>query len=277
VAVVGAYGGIGPGEGGHDPIWGGESIGSETLVAMLRRARKDPKVKAVVLRIDSGGGDALSSDLIWRETVKVAEAKPLIVSMADVAGSGGYYIACAAERIFVDPLTITGSIGVVAAKPSFGSLYDKVDATHETFKRGKYADVWSTTRRATEEELTMAQDLIDWFYDEFVRVVAAGRKLPEERVREIAEGRVYMGSQALPVGLADELGGLSEAIDYACAKVGVEREDAKVVHYSKCPSMFDQLLAQASAKLGLRRLFDLGAEGPEDRVQYRMAIEPLGD
>ncbi len=275
IAIVGAYGGIDVGEGGHDPIMGGESIGSETLVATLAAARRNPHVKAVVLRVDSGGGSALASDIIWRETMRVAEKKPLIVSMADVAGSGGYYIACAAEKIFVDPLTITGSIGVVAMKPSFAGLYEKIDATHETFKRGQYADAWSTTRRATDEELAMAQGLIDWHYDEFVGKVAAGRKLPVDRVRELAQGRVYTGNQAVDLGLADGIGGLSEALDYACERVGVERDRATFAYYRARSSFFDQLLGQASAKLGLSRFFDLGTVEPQDAVQFRMTTDIL--
>jgi protease-4 len=277
IAVVGAYGSIDVGEGGSDPLWGGESIGSETLVAALARARRDPRVKAVVLRVDSGGGSALASDIIWRETMRVAEAKPLIVSMADVAGSGGYFIACAAERIFVEPLTITGSIGVVGMKPSFAGLYEKIDATHETFKRGKYADMWSTTRRATDEELAMAQGLIDWHYDQFVGKVAAGRKLSEERVREIAEGRVYTGNQAVDIGLADQIGGLSEALDYACERVGVERDRATIAYFRPRASFLDRLFTEASAKLGLSRLFELGAVEPQDLVQFRLTTDVLGD
>lgn len=277
IAVVGAYGGIDVGKGEHDPLWGGESIGSETLVAALARARRNPRVKAVVLRVDSGGGSALASDIIWKETMRVAETKPLIVSMADMAASGGYYIACAAEKIFVDPLTITGSIGVVGMKPSFAGLYEKIDATHDTFKRGKYADMWSTTRRASDEELAMAQGLIDWHYDEFIGKVAAGRKLSEERVREIAEGRVYTGNQAVDIGLADDIGGLSEALDYACERLGVERDRATIAYYRARPSFLEQMFARASAKLGLSRLFDLETVEPQDLVQFRMTTEVLGN
>jgi protease IV len=277
IAVVGAYGSIDVGKGGSDPIQGGESIGSETLVAALARARRDPRVKAVILRVDSGGGSALASDIIWNETMRVAGKKPFIVSMADIAGSGGYYIACAAERIFVDPLTITGSIGVVAMKPSFAGLYEKIGTTHETFKRGKYADAWSTTRRATDDELAMAQGLIEWNYDEFVGKVASGRKLTEERVRELAEGKVYTGNQAVEVGLVDGIGGLSEAIDYACERVGVERDRATIAYFRPRPSFLDQVLKETSAKLGLSRLFDLGAVRPQDMVQFRMTTDILGD
>jgi protease-4 len=274
VAVVGAYGGIGVGEGGHDPVRGGESIGSETLVERLKRARKDPSVKAVVLRIDSGGGDGLASEIIWRETVKLAKEKPLIVSMADVAGSGGYYIAIAAERIFVEPLTITGSIGLAGRKPVLGPLYDKIDATHETFKRGEYSDMFSATRHATEEERAMAQGVLDWFYDDFTQKVADGRKLPIERVRELAQGRVYTGNQAVGNHLADELGGLSDAIDYACKKVGTDREHARVVYYREGESWMSLVLGEAAAKLKLYKLLDLGHSGMDDMLELKMATEP---
>jgi protease-4 len=270
IAVVGAYGGIDVGEGGHDPIRGGQSIGSETLVRELKRARKNPDVKAVILRVDSGGGSALASDIIWRETVKVAEEKPFIVSMVDIAGSGGYYIAAAAERIFVEPLTITGSIGVVGMKPSLEPLYQKIDATYETFRSGEYADMWGIHRRATPDEIAMADELINWFYDEFTEKVAAGRGMPVERIREIAEGRVYTGNQAVEVGLADELGGLSAAIDYACEKLGVDRDDARIVYYREGQSLIDRIMGEVSARLRLWRFLDFGDAGIDDLLQLRI-------
>ena len=275
IAVIGAYGGIDTGEGGHDPIRGGQSIGSETLVEQLRRAREDDNIKAVILRVDSGGGDAIASDIIWRETVKVAEKKPFIVSMADVAGSGGYYIAIAGEKIFVQPLTITGSIGVVAMRPVLAPLYEKIDATHETFKRGEYSDWSSTTRHATDEELAMLRNVIEWFYDEFLKKVAEGRNLPLETVRKIAEGRVYTGSQAIEIGLADELGGLHAAIDYACERLGVSREDAEVVYYREGSSLFDKVMADVTTKLGLHRLLDFCDAGVDDLLQLRVTDDLL--
>lgn len=270
IAVIGAYGGIETGEGGHDPLRGGQSIGSETLVKALRRARDDAGVKAVVLRIDSGGGDAVASDIIWRETVKVAEKKPLVVSMADVAASGGYYIAIAGEKIFVEPLTITGSIGVVSMKPVLAPLYDKIDTTYETFKRGEYADMFSPTRHATEEETRMAEDVIGWFYGEFVKKVAEGRGLPVSTVESIAQGRVYTGNQAVEIGLADELGGLQAAIDYACQRIGVTREDAEVVYYREGASLFDRVMSDVTMKLGLHRLLDFADPGVDDLLQLRI-------
>ncbi|MFH1865865.1 MAG: signal peptide peptidase SppA, partial [Candidatus Eisenbacteria bacterium] len=273
IAVVGAYGGIQEGEGGTDPLRGGQSIGSETLVRALRAARKNPKVDAVVLRVDSGGGSGLASDIIWYETVKVAAEKPLIVSMGDIAASGGYYIAIEGEKIFVEPLTITGSIGVVGMMPVFEKLFEKIDATHETFKRGEHADQFSPMRKLTDEEMEMAQEVITWFYNDFVEKASEARGMSEERLHELAQGRVYMGSQALENGLVDERGGLSAAIDYACEKVGVEREDAKIVYYREGSSFMDEFLGGAAAKLGLWKLLDFGDSGMRDLLRMEAITE----
>jgi len=273
IAVVGAYGGIQEGKGGTDPLRGGQSIGSETLVKALRAARKNPDVDAVVLRVDSGGGSGLASDIIWYETVKVAKEKPLIVSMGDVAASGGYYIAIAGEKIFVEPLTITGSIGVVGMMPVVAELYDKIGATHETFKRGEHADQFSLMRKLTDEEREMANEVITWFYDDFVEKAAEARGMSADRLRELAQGRVYMGNQALENGLVDERGGLSAAIDYACEKVGIEREDARVVYYRESRSFMDHFLGGAAAKLGLWKLLDFGDAGLQDLLRMEAITE----
>jgi protease-4 len=258
IAVVGAYGSIHEGKGGTDPLSGDRSIGSKTLVRALRAARRDPNVKAVVLRVDSGGGSGLASDIIWNETVKVAKEKPFIVSMGDMAASGGYYIAIEAERIFVEPLTVTGSIGIVGRKPVLAELYNKIDATRETFRSGEHADQFSLSRRMTEEEIAMAEEAIEWFYDDFLTKTSEARGMPIERLRELAEGRVYTGNQALEVGLVDERGGLADAVDYACQAAGVDRDRAVVAYYREGRTWLDSFLGGVSARLGLWRLFDLG-------------------
>jgi protease-4 len=273
IAVVGAYGGIREGRGGTDPLRGGQSIGSETLVKALRAARKNPDVDAVVLRVDSGGGSGLASDIIWYETVKVAKEKPLIVSMGDIAASGGYYIAVAGEKIFVEPLTITGSIGVMGMMPVIAELYDKIDATHETFKRGEHADQFSPMRKLTDVEREMAEEAITWFYNDFVDKAAEARGMSSDELHELAQGRVYMGSQALENGLVDERGGLSAAIDYACERAGVEREDANVVYYRESRSFIDHLLGDAAAKLGLWKLLDIGDSDMRDLVRMEAVTE----
>jgi len=187
-----------------------------------------------------------------------------------VAGSGGYYIAMSADRIFVDPMTVTGSIGVVGLKPVAGPLYDKIDASYDTVKRGDHADMWSATRHLTEEELQIVQDAIDWMYDLFIDRVAEHRGLPRERVEELAQGRVYTGNQAVENGLADELGGLHEALDHACRVVGVEREDAAIVHYRERGSFVDWVMSEVAMKLRLHRLFDMQTGGFSDAVGFRM-------
>ena len=245
----------------------------ETLVKALRAARKNRDVDAVVLRVDSGGGSGLASDIIWYETVKVAKEKPLIVSMGDVAASGGYYIAIEGEKIFVEPLTVTGSIGVVGMMPVIAELYDKIDATHETFKRGEHADQFSPMRKLTGEERDMADEVITWFYDDFVEKAAEARGMSEERLHELAQGRVYMGSQAIENGLVDERGWLAAAIDYACDKVGIAREDARVVYYRESRSFMDHLLGGAAAKLGLWKLLDFGDSGLQDLLRMEAITE----
>lgn len=275
IAVIGAYGGIDTGEGGHDPIRGGESIGSETLVRQLRSARKSDRVKAVVLRINSGGGDAIASDIIWDEAAKLAKEKPLIVSMGNVAASGGYYIACPADWILADPLTVTGSIGVVFMKPVTSELYDKIGATRETFSRGEYADAWSSTRHFTEEETAMAQKTMEFVYEDFMAKVSEGRGIPIARVREIAQGRVYTGTQALEIGLIDELGGLTEAIEHACREIGTTPDDATLLMYRKHTSFTDAFMSSATSKLGLWKLLDFGPDSAGEMLQMRAMIEPL--
>ena len=152
-------------------------------------------------------------------------------------------------------------------KPVIAELYNKIDATNETIKRGEHADQWSPMRGMTEEELEMARELIDWFYGGFIRSVANGRGMTEEEVREIAEGKVYTGDQALEVGLIDELGGLSVAIDYACEKIDVEREDAEIVFYRQKRSFFDRMMMDVSAELGLYRFLSLDEAGLDNLFQ----------
>jgi len=275
IAVIGAYGGIGTGEGGHDPLRGGQSIGSETLVRQLRSARKSDRVEAVVFRINSGGGDAIASDIIWDEAKRLAEVKPLIVSMGNVAASGGYFIACPADYIFADPLTLTGSIGVVFMKPIMSGLYDKIDATYETFKRGEYADAWSDLRHFTEEETAMAERTMDFVYEDFMQKVADGRDLPMADVREIAQGRVFTGTKALEIGLIDELGGLTDAIGHACHEIGTTPDDATLLMYRDKTSFMDVFMSSATSKLGLWRLLDFGPDSAGEMLQMRAMIEPL--
>lgn len=223
VAVIGAYGDIETGRSGHNLIMGTRHIGSDTIVRLLEKIKEDPDIKAVVLRIDSSGGSAVASDVIWHTIQKVQQyGKPVVISMGDVAGSGGYWIASKGDSIFAMPATLTGSIGVAGSKPVFARLFEKLGLKEEVFARGEHADVPAMTHRMTEEEQQQVLDLMKEFYEMFVNKVAQGRNMSESRVRDIAEGRIYTGEQAKNVGLVDEMGGLTRAILSAAYMAGIE-------------------------------------------------------
>jgi protease-4 len=226
IAVVGAYGSIMPGKSNLSPLTGGRKMGSESVVKSLKAAAKHPGVKVIVFRVDSGGGSALASDEILYEIKRIQreEKIPVIVSMSNIAGSGGYWISMYADKIFADPFTITGSIGVVGMKPVIKQLYEKIGVTHETFKSGKHADAMSTARHFTDEEQKSMNKFIDKIYDEFVSEVAAGRNIKKEKVYDLAGGRVYFGTQALDINLIDKLGGLKDAIEYAAEDAGISKD-----------------------------------------------------
>jgi len=216
VALVVAEGAIMPGESRQDPLQG-TVMGSDTVIEQLADAREDAAVDAVLLRIDSPGGSAMASDLIWREIERVREVKPLVVSMGGYAASGGYYIACGADSIFADRGTLTGSIGVFAGKMNLAGLYDKIDLHREHFSRGENALFWHDGRGFTPAQRDLFQAQLDRFYSRFVHKVADGRGLEYAAVDRVARGRVWSGRQALEHGLVDGLGGLRRAL--ASAKV----------------------------------------------------------
>jgi len=222
VAVIYASGTIGSGESGTDFLTGDQAMGARTMVRAIRAARRDRKVKAIVLRIDSPGGSGYASDLIWRELELAKEDKPVVASMGNIAGSGGYYIACGADQIFVNPTTLTGSIGVFGLKFVTEGLYNKLGIRRETFKRGEHADALSDSREYTAEEDSILQAQVDWFYEQFVEKVAEGRGLSFEQVDSVAQGRIWAGSDAFEVGLVDSVGGLQAAIDWAKQQAGLK-------------------------------------------------------
>ena len=221
IAVIYATGYITSGKSSTDFFTGTKTMGSETMARAIRKAREDSSIKAIVFRIDSGGGSGLASDVIWREVSLTRGEKPFIVSMSDVAGSGGYHIACAADRIVVDGNTITGSIGVISGKPTMKGLYNKLGITKDTEHRGKHALAASDYYRFTEEEMELLDGITRRSYWSFVEKVAAGRGMTPAQVDSIGEGRVFTGRQAVDNGLADELGGLDRAIAIAKQRVGV--------------------------------------------------------
>lgn len=209
IALIYASGAIETGK-STSTILGEATIGSESLVKHLREAEKDKTVKAIVLRVDSPGGSALASDLIWREVVRIE--KPIVASMSDVAASGGYYISMGAEKIFAEPGTLTGSIGVTGGKFVLSGLMDKLGVATDTVTVGKNGTIFSINQPFSDTERAAMKRLMDDTYRQFVAKAAQGRKMPFEALEKLAGGRVYTGRQAQKLGLVDEVGTLDDAI-----------------------------------------------------------------
>ena len=229
IAIVYATGSIAAGESRTDFLTGSVTMGSQTMARAIRQARNDKRVKAVVLRIDSPGGDGFASDMIWRELELCRQKKPVIASMAGMAGSGGYYIACNATKVFALPTTLTGSIGVFNFKLVTEGLFNKLGARRQAVKRGEHADAMSDMRKMTPEEDSMMQAQVDYFYRQFVQKVADGRKLTFEHVDSIGQGRIWSGLDARRVGIVDTLGGFLEAVAYAKKVAKLENCDYVVL------------------------------------------------
>lgn len=225
IAVIFAEGDIVDGDGEIG------QIGGNTLAADIRDARCDSTIKAVVLRINSPGGSAMASDVIWREVVLTKGVKPIVVSMGDVAASGGYYIACAADKIYAQPNTITGSIGVFGIVPYTGDMFkNKLGITFDHVTTNEHA-VLSTNRKLTESELLIFQEGVDDIYDDFISKVAEGRGITKAEVDSIGQGRVWAGTDAIKIGLVDEFGGIYSAINFAAEKAGIAQADIKLKFY----------------------------------------------
>ena len=206
----------------------------------LRKARADSSIKAIVLRIDSPGGSAIASDVIWREVMLTRNVKPLVASMSDVAASGGYYIAMPAHVIVAEPATLTGSIGVVMLKFVIDGTLKKLGMNMEGVSKGRYADLYSPVRAFTPEERAKVQEQMQATYDTFVEKAAAGRNTTPERIDAIAQGRVWTGAQGKQIGLVDELGGLERALAVAKqrAKIAPDAE-VEIVVYPGRKSFYD--------------------------------------
>ena len=245
IALIYAAGTIVSGRGGSS-LWGEDSVGATTLIEAIRQADKDPKVKAIVLRVDSPGGSALASDLIWNELTRCK--KPVIASMSDVAASGGYYISMAARKIYGQPGTITGSIGVVGGKLALQGLYDKIGVRTEVISRGANAGILSTTSPFSKTERKAMENLMAETYDQFLsKVIAcrgqAGKKFTRDDLLKLAEGRIWTGRQALANGLVDALGSLDDAIAEAKVQGGLPRDaDTDFLILPKGRSFLDSLL-----------------------------------
>ena len=235
VAIVYAEGEIVDGN-GHEEGY----VFGEKTARLLREIRQDDDIKAVVLRVNSPGGSVSASEAIARELSLLRKDKTLVVSMGSLAASGGYWISAQSDRIFAEPTTITGSIGVFGMFMNFqGLMNDKLGLTFDTVKTGKYADAATVTRPKTPDELAIFQDSVDWVYDQFITKVTKGRKLDRAVVEEIAQGRVWSGSEALKLGLVDELGGLDAAFKYAVTKAKLG-DNCKVTEYPKSKQFAEQ-------------------------------------
>ncbi|MEJ6982303.1 signal peptide peptidase SppA [Pedobacter sp. P351] len=242
VAIVYASGEITGGEGND------ETIGSERITRAIRKARADKKVKALVLRINSPGGSALASDVIWREVILTKKVKPVIVSMGDLAASGGYYIACAADSIFAQPNTITGSIGVFGIIPNMQKFFNnKLGITFDRVKTAEFADLGSISRPLTDAERLIIQHEVNRIYNTFTKRVADGRKKDQAYINEIGQGRVWSGTEALKIGLVDRLGNINDAVRSA-AKMA-KLKDYKLVSYPAQKSPFESLFESSEDKL----------------------------
>ena len=216
VAVIHVDGLINTGSSGRLPFGLLEIAGSDTTVAAIRKARESRDIAAIVLRVDSPGGSAFASEEIWREIQRTRGEKPVVVSMASLAASGGYYVSCAADRIVADPSTITGSIGVYSGKVSLAGLYDKIGVTSYQLKRGDHAGLYDLAEPWSPSEYRAVERIVDHLYADFIEHVADGRGMESvDDVDAVARGRVWTGAQALDVGLVDELGGLMRAVELA--------------------------------------------------------------
>jgi protease IV len=234
VAIVYAEGDIVDGEGG------GAEVGGARFAREIRRLREDSSVKAIVLRVNSPGGSATAAETIQRELRLARKVKPVIVSMGSYAASGGYWISAYGDRIFAEPTTITGSIGVFGIQFDLQKLANDHGFTFDSVKTGKFAGALTVTRPKTDEELAVFQRLVDWIYSQFVAKVAEGRKLKPSFVEEIAQGRVWSGLEAKKLGLVDEIGGLSDAIKYAGKQAGLG-PSFRLVEYPRSKNLSEAL------------------------------------
>lgn len=210
IAVMYAIGDIGSGEGGDN------SIGSERISRLIRQVRLDNKIKALVLRVNSPGGGSMASAIIWRELSLTQKVKPVVVSMGNVAASGGYFIACAADKIIAEPNTITGSIGIFAIIPNAGKFFNnKLGITFDGVKTGEHSDMLTVSRPLTDFEKQVIQTQVNAGYQNFIGKVAQGRKKTLDEIDSIGQGRVWTGEQALKIGLVDQLGSFDDAVHEA--------------------------------------------------------------
>ncbi len=249
IALVFGVGAVTRGKSDYDPVQGSQNMGSDTVAGAIRAAAADKDVKAILFRVDSPGGSYVASDAIWREVVQARHAgKPVIVSMGNLAGSGGYFVAMAADKIVAQPGTITASIGVLGGKMLTSGLWDKLGLSWDEVHQGNNATMFTGTHDYTPAEWARFQAWLDRVYVDFTGKVADGRKLPKEKVLAIAKGRIWSGKDAKNLGLIDELGGYDTALKLAKKAAGIpEADDVKIVVYPKPKTLFQALVQRAGA------------------------------
>ena len=243
IAVIYGVGGVQRGESSDNPLTGSTVMGSDTVTKAFRAAADDDKVKAIIFRVDCPGGSYVASDAILREVARARKkGKPVVVTMGNLAASGGYFVSLSADRVLAQPGTITGSIGVLGFKLLTNGLWGKGGVTWDSVQSAKNANMWSSHSDYTPEQMAKFNAWLDRVYEDFTDKVATGRKLPKERVLEIAKGRVWSGQDALGLGLVDELGGFTRAIEVAreVAKIAADK-DVKLVRFPKAKTIFEQL------------------------------------
>lgn len=255
-----------------NPLLTGPSATPETLRSQLDQAAEDDLTKAVILEVNSPGGGLVASDEMRRAILdfKKETGKPVVVSMQDVAASGGYWISTPADRIVAHPATITGSIGVIFSYLNYGEALNKLGIEEEVIKSGKFKDIGSPTNELTPEERKILKSFIDEGYDQFVEVISKGRDIPEDRVRKIGDGRIYTGLQAKNLGLVDGLGTLDDAA--RISRDLADLKEAEVVRYEYAPGLFESLRVRLTGgePEAVKLLRSAGINpGPELRAIYR--------
>ena len=252
IALIYGVGAITQGKSSMDPLGGESSMGSDTVSAAFRQAIEDKDVKAILFRVDSPGGSAIASDAIGREVIRAKKAgKPVIVSMGGVAGSGGYWVSMDADKIIASPGTITGSIGVLAGKMIAAGMFDKVGLTFDGIKYGENSTIYDSGQDFSPSELARFRAMLDFIYEDFTTKVANGRKLPKEKVLEIAKGRIWSGEDGKALGLVDEIGGFRAALRVTkqVAKIGAA-EEVNLKEFPRRKTPLESLMAQIQGEQG---------------------------
>jgi protease IV len=282
IALIFGVGGVQRGKSDYDPVQGQLTMGSETVAGAIRAAVEDKDIKAILFRVDSPGGSYVASDTIWQEVVRARKAgKPVIVSMGDLAGSGGYFVAMAADKIVAQPGTITASIGVLSGKLLTTGFWNKIGLTWDEVHDGANASMWTGLQDYSPAEWKRFEDWLDRIYDDFTSKVAEGRHLPKDKVLQIAKGRIWSGQDAKNLGLIDELGGYDTALKLAKKAAGIpESEEIKIVVFPKKKSLLQSILQREgpdnSEKEGTAFVQVLQSLQPIMRQAHDLGLVPKG-